>query len=65
LAQQQVIGLLEAEAFRRALAGSYELLLFLLRALLPDRYREHTIDEHSDSITVSEATGPRAKWSAV
>jgi len=56
-AQQQVIGLLEDEAFRRALAGSDELLIFLLRGWLPARYQEHTIHEHSGSITVSEATG--------
>ena len=56
-AQQQVIGLLEDKAFRRALAGSDELLIFLLRGWLPARYQEHTIHEHSGSITVSEATG--------
>src|SRR5262245_36152623 len=54
-AREQVVGLLEAEAFRRALAGSDELLIFLLRAWLPDRYREHIVHEHSGSIILSDA----------
>jgi hypothetical protein len=37
------VDLLEEEAFRRALHGSDELLAFLPRAWLPDRYREHAI----------------------
>lgn len=53
-AQQQAVDLLEAEAFRRALAGSDELLMFLLRAWLPDRYREQTIYEHSGANTFSD-----------
>jgi hypothetical protein len=53
-AQQQVADLLEAEAFRRALAGSDELLTFLLRAWLPERYRETTMVEHSGTVTLSE-----------
>ena len=51
-AQQQVADLLESECFRRAFAGSDELVIFLLRAWVP-RYREHTIRD----ITVSEAGG--------
>ena len=46
-AQQQAVDLLEGEAFRRALAGSDELLIFLLRAWRPDRYRERSTVEHS------------------
>jgi hypothetical protein len=53
-AQQQVIGFLEDEAFRRALAGSDELLIFLLRAWLPERYREHTLVKHSGAVVLSE-----------
>ena len=49
-AQQQAVDMLEAEAFRRALAGSDELLIFLLRAWLPERYSEHTVME----LTLSE-----------
>jgi hypothetical protein len=52
-AQEQVVDLLEAEAFRRALAGSDELLIFLLRAWEPDRYREHVVHEHSGTTTLS------------
>jgi hypothetical protein len=54
-AQARLIGELEAEAFRRALAGSDELLAFLLRAWLPDRYREHSIVEHSGAVILSES----------
>jgi hypothetical protein len=54
-AQQQVADLLEAEAFRRALAGSDELLTLLLRAWLPERYRETTILEHAGTVTLSES----------
>jgi hypothetical protein len=36
----QVVDLLEAEAFRRALNGRDELLAFLLRAWLPEQYEE-------------------------
>jgi|SRR5215467_9856720 len=58
LAQAQVIGLLEAEAFRRALAGSDQLLVFLLRAWIPDLYGERTAYEHSGSVSVSDAGTP-------
>jgi hypothetical protein len=53
-AQQQLADLLEAEAFRRALAGSDELLAFLLRSWLPERYREHIKYEHSGTVVVDE-----------
>ena len=53
-AQQQVADRLEAECFRRALAGSDELLTFLLRVWLPERYRETTMVEHSGTVTLSE-----------
>jgi hypothetical protein len=52
---------LEAEAFRRALDGSDELLAFLLRAWLPELYGERTVYEHSGSVVnevdASEARG--------
>jgi hypothetical protein len=54
-AQQQVVDLLETAVFRRALDGSDELLVFLLRAWLPERYREHTMVEHSGTIVLSES----------
>jgi hypothetical protein len=61
VAQQQVADRLEAECFRRALAGSDELLVFLLRAWLPERYREHTILEHSGAVTLSDIAAPAAR----
>jgi hypothetical protein len=39
-AREEAIDLLEAEARRRALSGSDALLMFLLRAHRPERYRE-------------------------
>jgi len=42
-AEQDAIDVLEAEARSRALAGSDQLLMFLLRAHRPERYRE-TLD---------------------
>jgi hypothetical protein len=63
-AQQQAVDLLEAEAFRRALAGSDELLMFLLRAWRPERYQEHTTVEHSHSgavTLVDEASAARGR----
>jgi hypothetical protein len=53
-AQQQVADLLEAEAFRRALAGSNELLIFLLRAWVHERYAGQIVREHLGAITLSE-----------
>jgi hypothetical protein len=53
-AQEHVVNLLEAEAFRRALAGSDELLIFLLRAWLPDRYEEIVGVEHTGEIVLTE-----------
>jgi hypothetical protein len=52
---------LEAEAFRRALNGSDELLAFLLRAWLPELYGEHTVYEHSGSVTVNEVDASDAR----
>jgi hypothetical protein len=54
VARALAIDELEAEAFRRALNGSDELLAFLLRAWLPELYGEHTVHEHSGSVTVNE-----------
>ena len=59
-AQQQVADLLEAECFRRAFAGSDELLLFLLRSWLP-QYREHTMVEHSGTVTLADIAAPDAR----
>jgi hypothetical protein len=44
-AREDALDVLEAEARRRALAGSDGLLMFLLRAHRPERYRE-TLDLH-------------------
>jgi hypothetical protein len=44
-AEQDAIDVLEAEARRRALAGSDSLLQFLLRALRPEKYRDR-VDLH-------------------
>jgi hypothetical protein len=60
-AQQQVADLLESECFRRALAGSDELLAFLLRAWLPERYREHTMVELSGTVTLTEMASSTVK----
>jgi hypothetical protein len=60
-AQQQVADLLEAECFRRAIAGSDQLLVFLLRAWRPERYREITMVEHSGAITISELEASSAQ----
>jgi hypothetical protein len=60
-AQEQAVGLLEAEAFRRALNGSDELLAFLLRAWLPELYCDHTVYEHSGSVTVNEVDASDAR----
>jgi hypothetical protein len=60
-AQQQVADRLEAECFRRALAGSDELLVFLLRAWLPERYREHTMVEHSGTVILAEPASSTVK----
>jgi hypothetical protein len=46
-ANDDAIDLLEAEAWRRAFAGSHALLMFLLRAHRPERYRD-TLDIHVD-----------------
>jgi hypothetical protein len=61
MAQEQLADALEAEAFRRALNGSDELLAFLLRAWMPDLYREHIIQEHSGAITLSESEASSAR----
>ena len=63
-AQQQVADLLESEAFRRAFAGSDELLMFILRAWRPEQYREHVIQEISGSITVTEPGSSAARGAA-
>ncbi len=60
-AREQVVDLLEAEAFRRALAGSDELLLFLLRAWSPAEYGEHVIHEHTGSINLSDIATSAAR----
>jgi hypothetical protein len=60
-ARAQMIDELEAEAFRRALNGSDELLAFLLRAWLPEMYRDRTICEHSGSVVVNEVDASDAR----
>jgi hypothetical protein len=54
-AQQQLVWLLEEKAFRRALAGSDELIMFLLRAWMPERYGDRTIHEHVSQADAREA----------
>jgi hypothetical protein len=44
MAADEAVDGLEAEARRRALAGSDQLLMFLLRGLRPERYRRETPD---------------------
>jgi hypothetical protein len=60
-AQQQLADRLEEEAFRRALHGSDELLPFLLRAWLPDRYREHAVWELSGTVALSDSEASAAR----
>jgi hypothetical protein len=63
-AQEQAVDLLEEEAFRRALEGSDQLLMFLLRAWRPERYQERSTVEHSHTgaVTLSdEASAARAR----
>ena len=48
-AREDAVDTLEAEARRRALAGSDTLIMFLLRSLRPDVYRERaTVDVNLD-----------------
>ena len=63
-AQRQVIRRLEDKAFERALAGSAELLIFLLRAWMPEHYSDNAVHQHSGSTEVPEepqAMGRRMK----
>jgi hypothetical protein len=53
-AQRQVVDQLEAEAFRRALNGSDELLVFLLRAWRPERYEQIVGAEHTGEIVLTK-----------
>jgi hypothetical protein len=55
------VDLLEAEAFRRALEGDAELLMFLLRAWLPERYQEHVVHEHSGTVILSDSESAAAR----
>jgi hypothetical protein len=61
VARALAIDELEAEAFRRALNGSDELLAFLLRAWLPELYGERTVYEHSGAVTVREVDASEAR----
>jgi hypothetical protein len=61
LARARAIDELEAEAFRRALNGSDELLAFLLCAWLPELYGEHTMHELSGSVVVNEVDASDAR----
>jgi hypothetical protein len=61
VARAQAIDELEAEAFRRALAGSDELLAFLLRAWLPELYGERIMHELSGSVTVNDVDASDAR----
>jgi hypothetical protein len=54
MAQEQFADALEAEAFRRALNGSDEILVFLLRAWLPERYEQIVGLAHTGEIALTE-----------
>jgi hypothetical protein len=54
MAQEQFADALEAEAFRRAMNGSDELLAFLLRAWLPEQYEEIVAVEHTGEIVPTD-----------
>ena len=57
-AREDAIDTLEAEARRRALTGSDTLLMFLLRAHRPERYRETLrIDIRAEAARIAEAYG--------
>jgi hypothetical protein len=49
-AEQEITDALEAEAYRRALDGSDRLLMFLLRALRPEKYSERYQLQHSRTV---------------
>lgn len=49
------VDVLEAEARRRAMSGSDQLLMFLLKAHRPGVYREDRARERSEDDTVAEA----------
>ena len=57
-AEQDALDVLEAEARRRALASSDALLMFLLRAHRPERYRE-ALDVHLELRRAAERTAER------
>jgi hypothetical protein len=52
-AAQQGIDRLEDEAYRRAMAGSDALLMFLLRGRRPEVYARHTIDAPVSRVNVT------------
>lgn len=57
-AREDAIDTLEAEARRRALSGSDALLMFLLRAHRPERYRETLrLDLRAEATRIAEASG--------
>ena len=57
-AREEAIDLLEGEARRRALSGSDALLMFLLRAHRPERYRETLrIDVAREASAIAAALG--------
>ena len=55
-AMEEAIEVLEAAARRRAINGSDTLLIFLLKSLRPERYRErHQIEHTAKGTTLAEA----------
>jgi hypothetical protein len=62
-AEQDAVDTLEAEARRRALHGSDGLLMFLLRAHRPERYRD-SLDVHLDIRREAERIAARLGMSA-
>lgn len=51
-AEQEAIEVLEAEAWRRARRTSDTLLIFLLKAHKPDKYRENVQQQHTGGVEV-------------
>lgn len=56
-AREEAIERLEAEAWKRAKTSSDTLLIFLLKSLKPDTYRENQNVKHEGDITITVKRG--------
>lgn len=56
-AREEAIERLEAEAWKRAKTSSDTLLIFLLKSLKPDTYRENQNMKHEGDITITVKRG--------